>query len=273
MTLTQSQRDALIRNLEVEMDNRIRRLRAQHHLAAKALRAKIEMRINRVPKRLWNKTLAEIAQQEQNKVNGHEAFDLSAGSTLGLYENPIAGRVLAKPVDSAKLLVPKVRKVSKTSKSPVKGMIKQTFRSLSNRARSPLKASNSTTTNATNNTTNYLSPTKSTAASQKPTSTSANRTNSTVKQNIEKFTLLSEDSSTASNGRRLRKGPTAPTASSDRKEEPPKRTTRTRRKPPTASTASTTGTTAATTTTATNPSRATAPTAASARRNLRNRGE
>uniref|UniRef100_A0A060T7K9 ARAD1D00286p n=1 Tax=Blastobotrys adeninivorans TaxID=409370 RepID=A0A060T7K9_BLAAD len=269
MTLTQSQRDALIRNLEVEMDNRIRRLRAQHHLAAKALRAKIEMRINRVPKRLWTKTLAEIAQQEQNKVNGHESFDLSAGSTVGLYENPIAGRVLAKPVDSAKLLVPKVRKVSKTSKSPVKGMIKQTFRSLSNRARSPLKTSNGTTTNATN-TTNYLSPTKSTAASQKPTSTSASRTNSTVKQNIEKFTLLSEDGSTTSNGRRLRKGPAASTASSDRKEEPLKRTTRTRRKPPTTST---TTTAATTTTTATNPSRATAPTAASARRNLRNRGE
>lgn len=39
---------------------RIAKLRAHHELAAKALRTKIELRINRVPKRMWTKTLREV---------------------------------------------------------------------------------------------------------------------------------------------------------------------------------------------------------------------
>lgn len=45
------------------MQTRVRKLRAHHELAAKALRNKIEMRINRVPKRLWNRTLRDIQEE------------------------------------------------------------------------------------------------------------------------------------------------------------------------------------------------------------------
>lgn len=48
----------LTRNVLVQA--RIAKLRAHHELAAKALRTKIELRINRVPKRMWTKTLREV---------------------------------------------------------------------------------------------------------------------------------------------------------------------------------------------------------------------
>lgn len=69
-TLTVAQRDALVENMRLELNNRINRLRSQHQLAARALRNKIEMRINRVPKRVWNLTLRQLDEEKTRKDNG-----------------------------------------------------------------------------------------------------------------------------------------------------------------------------------------------------------
>lgn len=42
------------------MNERVRRLRAQYEVQAQALRHRIEMRINRVPKKLWNAKMGDL---------------------------------------------------------------------------------------------------------------------------------------------------------------------------------------------------------------------
>lgn len=109
--LTEQQRDALVENLRLELGNRLQRLRAQHELAVKALRSKIQMRINRVPKRLWHKSIREITQERTN--NG--------SFTLGELS-----KVLMKPSMDDQLKVSKVRQTSKSGHSPIKvGLAKQ----------------------------------------------------------------------------------------------------------------------------------------------------
>lgn len=109
--LTEQQRDALVENLRLELGNRLQRLQAQHELAVKALRSKIQMRINRVPKRMWHKSIREITQERTN--NG--SFTLSELS-----------KVLMKPSMDDQLKVSKVRQTSKSGHSPIKvGLAKQ----------------------------------------------------------------------------------------------------------------------------------------------------
>lgn len=45
------------------VNERVRRLRAQYEVQAQALRRRIEMRINRVPKKLWNAKMGELLLQ------------------------------------------------------------------------------------------------------------------------------------------------------------------------------------------------------------------
>lgn len=56
------------------MNNRIDRLKFQYQFAAQGVKAKIEMRKNRVPKRYWNKTLREVqamqGSEKERKIGG-----------------------------------------------------------------------------------------------------------------------------------------------------------------------------------------------------------
>lgn len=67
--LTARERDALIEDLKLEVETRVRKLRSHHELAACALRTKIEMRINRVPRRYWDMTLRELQQLPRGGAN------------------------------------------------------------------------------------------------------------------------------------------------------------------------------------------------------------
>ncbi|ODQ66668.1 hypothetical protein NADFUDRAFT_50578 [Nadsonia fulvescens var. elongata DSM 6958] len=58
--LTKAMRDLLISNLQLEMENRIRRLKTYHEFTAHAIRTKIEMRINRVPRNFWDIKVGEL---------------------------------------------------------------------------------------------------------------------------------------------------------------------------------------------------------------------
>ncbi|CEJ90724.1 hypothetical protein VHEMI06485 [[Torrubiella] hemipterigena] len=66
------QKQTLIDNLQLEVTERARRLRAQYHAHAQGIRSRIEMRINRIPTSLRKMTMGELLmkfiQQEQQKA-------------------------------------------------------------------------------------------------------------------------------------------------------------------------------------------------------------
>lgn len=86
--LTEAQKNDLIENLQLEREytvtilatqdrhcevsntvtNRIERLKSQYQFAAQAVRAKIEIRKTRVPKRYWNKTLREVQALQEGSI-------------------------------------------------------------------------------------------------------------------------------------------------------------------------------------------------------------
>ncbi|TLD25865.1 hypothetical protein E2P81_ATG09522 [Venturia nashicola] len=62
-TITAAQKQAVIDNLQLEITERARKLRAQCALHAQGLRSRLEMRINRVPKQLRTTNIAELIDQ------------------------------------------------------------------------------------------------------------------------------------------------------------------------------------------------------------------
>ncbi|KAH7031613.1 Borealin N terminal-domain-containing protein [Microdochium trichocladiopsis] len=60
MGLSALQKQALIDNLQLELTERARRLRAQYNVQAQHLRSRVEMRINRIPTALRKTTMGEL---------------------------------------------------------------------------------------------------------------------------------------------------------------------------------------------------------------------
>ncbi|KAI4200579.1 MAG: hypothetical protein LQ350_003826 [Teloschistes chrysophthalmus] len=58
--LTQNQKQALIDNLQLEITERARKLRAQYALQAQSLRTRIELRINRIPQAMRKANIGEL---------------------------------------------------------------------------------------------------------------------------------------------------------------------------------------------------------------------
>lgn len=61
-----SQKQALIDNLQLEIADRARRLRAQYNLQAQGLRTRIEIRVNRIPMALRKTRMGELADKYKN---------------------------------------------------------------------------------------------------------------------------------------------------------------------------------------------------------------
>ncbi|KAG6003218.1 hypothetical protein E4U21_002250 [Claviceps maximensis] len=72
MGLNAQQKQALIDNIQLEITERARRLRAQYQLQAQGLRTRIEIRINRIPMSLRKLKISELlqryAEQEQGRI-------------------------------------------------------------------------------------------------------------------------------------------------------------------------------------------------------------
>ncbi|KAK7745359.1 hypothetical protein SLS53_002855 [Cytospora paraplurivora] len=64
--ITLGQKQALIENLQLEITDRARKLRAQYNLQAQGLRTRIEIRVNRIPMALRNVRMGELADQYKN---------------------------------------------------------------------------------------------------------------------------------------------------------------------------------------------------------------
>ncbi|KAJ2971871.1 hypothetical protein NQ176_g7478 [Zarea fungicola] len=58
--ITLQQKKTLIENLQLEVTERARRLRAQYHLQAQGLRSRIEIRINRIPTALRKMKMGDL---------------------------------------------------------------------------------------------------------------------------------------------------------------------------------------------------------------------
>ncbi|KAI1079450.1 Borealin N terminal-domain-containing protein [Whalleya microplaca] len=58
--LTLAQKQALIDNLQLEITERARRLRAQYHIQAQQLRSRVEMRVNRIPTTLRRLKMGDL---------------------------------------------------------------------------------------------------------------------------------------------------------------------------------------------------------------------
>ncbi|KAM0322840.1 hypothetical protein ACHAQA_009181 [Verticillium albo-atrum] len=67
--ITIEQKQALIDNLQLEITDRARRLRAQYHAQAQSLRSRVEMRVNRIPRSLLKSTMQDLVAKcaEQQK--------------------------------------------------------------------------------------------------------------------------------------------------------------------------------------------------------------
>ncbi|KAJ9631650.1 hypothetical protein H2203_000049 [Taxawa tesnikishii (nom. ined.)] len=69
--ITETQKQALIDNLQLEITERARKLRAQYALQAQGLRARLEMRVNRIPQALRKTKMQDLvdkyAQQQQQQ--------------------------------------------------------------------------------------------------------------------------------------------------------------------------------------------------------------
>ncbi|KAJ5463815.1 hypothetical protein N7475_008759 [Penicillium sp. IBT 31633x] len=69
MRLTQNQKQALIDNLQLEITERARKLRAQYALQANDLRARIERRVNRIPVSLRKANIGELLEKHNAATN------------------------------------------------------------------------------------------------------------------------------------------------------------------------------------------------------------
>ncbi|KAJ5521126.1 hypothetical protein N7463_001579 [Penicillium fimorum] len=69
MRLTQHQKQALMDNLQLEITERARKLRAQYALQANDLRARIERRVNRIPVSLRKANIGELLEKHNAATN------------------------------------------------------------------------------------------------------------------------------------------------------------------------------------------------------------
>ncbi|KAJ6186758.1 hypothetical protein N7519_008059 [Penicillium mononematosum] len=69
MRLTQRQKQALMDNLQLEITERARKLRAQYALQANDLRARIERRVNRIPVSLRKANIGELLEKHNAAAN------------------------------------------------------------------------------------------------------------------------------------------------------------------------------------------------------------
>ncbi|EON96805.1 hypothetical protein UCRPA7_7629 [Phaeoacremonium minimum UCRPA7] len=106
ITLTQKQ--ALIDNLQLEITERARKLRAQYNLQAQGLRTRIEIRVNRIPMALRKAKMADLLQKHSD--------DRKQKPAAPLYAAPLNARPPPVPEKDAHM----TRPLSQRSAPPVK---------------------------------------------------------------------------------------------------------------------------------------------------------
>ncbi|KAM0705914.1 hypothetical protein Q7P35_007274 [Cladosporium inversicolor] len=75
--ITESQKQALMDNLQLEVTERARKLRAQYALQAQGLRARLEMRVNRIPQALRKRNIQDLLDEYANNTKPKPAGPLA----------------------------------------------------------------------------------------------------------------------------------------------------------------------------------------------------
>ncbi|KAL2883532.1 hypothetical protein SGCOL_001215 [Colletotrichum sp. CLE4] len=98
------QKQAIIDNLQLEITDRARRLRAQYNQQAQTLRSRIQMRVNRVPRAMLKMTMADLVARAVEQQKRLEA--VSRPPPVPEKDFPLRGspHKLAPPARSAKRL-------------------------------------------------------------------------------------------------------------------------------------------------------------------------
>lgn len=66
------QKQALVDNLQLEITERARKLRAQYALQAQGLRTRLEIRVHRIPAGLRKATIGELLEKHAHKAAGED---------------------------------------------------------------------------------------------------------------------------------------------------------------------------------------------------------
>ncbi|KAK4635013.1 hypothetical protein CLAFUW4_00983 [Fulvia fulva] len=67
--ITQREKQALVDDLQLEITERARKLRAQYALQAQGLRTRLEMRVNRIPQALRKRNIQDLVDEHTAKAN------------------------------------------------------------------------------------------------------------------------------------------------------------------------------------------------------------
>ncbi|KAI9651996.1 MAG: hypothetical protein M1831_007288 [Alyxoria varia] len=91
--LSHAQKQAMVDNLQLEITERARKLRAQYALQAQSVRTRLEIRIHRIPAALRKATIGELLdkyeQQEQQQQHGEQKAPEKKNGTAPQIEGPL----------------------------------------------------------------------------------------------------------------------------------------------------------------------------------------
>lgn len=108
--ITATQKQALIDNLQLEITERARKLRAQYAMQAQGLRTRVELRVNRIPTALRKLTMGELLQKYGEDVK-------KSSIQTSLQSPRVRPAVMASP---SKNLVQQAQSQTRASPSPVR---------------------------------------------------------------------------------------------------------------------------------------------------------
>ncbi|KAK5731846.1 hypothetical protein LTR17_011058 [Elasticomyces elasticus] len=83
--ITQAQKQALIDNLQLEITERARKLRAQYALQAQGLRTRLEMRVNRIPPAMRKRKMGDLVDEYARKNEPKEPKE----QTIAVLKSPV----------------------------------------------------------------------------------------------------------------------------------------------------------------------------------------
>ncbi|KAK4890238.1 hypothetical protein LTR27_010999 [Elasticomyces elasticus] len=83
--ITQAQKQALIDNLQLEITERARKLRAQYALQAQGLRTRLEMRVNRIPPAMRKRKIGDLVDEYARKNEPKEPEQ----QTIAVLKSPV----------------------------------------------------------------------------------------------------------------------------------------------------------------------------------------
>ncbi|OTA52822.1 hypothetical protein K449DRAFT_470294 [Hypoxylon sp. EC38] len=110
--LTLAQKQALIDNLQLEITERARRLRAQYNIQAQQLRSRVEMRVNRIPTSLRKAKMGELLSkslQPQQPPRPPKSAYVAKPPPVPAKDDPMSKPLPRKPVPAGSAAVGRKR--------------------------------------------------------------------------------------------------------------------------------------------------------------------